>query len=236
MSAKYFALFSAALLLTSACGSDTGPEPEPDITAEIRLLNGAIDASSLDLLVGNQSYASGIQLGHSSAFVTVPAGTRTLAVRQTGTSAILRSLETTLIDGGRYSIVAGGVVLSIAPVSTSLDTGSVKQDRANIRIINVASSPDSGNTAPQDLLDVHITAPNVSLGGHDPQLSLDARYSSYSSLIYFDPGNWQVRFTRAGTTTVVAASESVAIGTGQVKAFVLEKLAGGTYRLNVVSE
>jgi hypothetical protein len=128
------------------------------------------------------------------------------------------------------------VVLSLASVSSSLDTGSVKVDRANIRIINVASSPDSGNTAPQDLLDVHITAPGIPLAGHDPQLSLDARYSSYSSLIYFDPGNWQVRFTRAGTTTVVAASESVTIGTGQVRAFVLEKLAGGTYRLNVVSE
>ena len=236
MYAKHIAIFSAALLLTTACGSDTAPEPEPDITAEIRLLNGAVDAQSLDLLVGGRAYATGVELGHSSAFVEVPAGNRTLAVRRTGTSSVLRSTETLLTDGGRYSIVAGGVVLSVAPVSTALDTGSVKQDRANIRIINVASSPDSGNTAPQDLLDVHITAPGASLTGHDAQLSLDARYSSYSTLIYFDPGNWVVRFTRAGTATVVAGSESIAIGVGQVRAFVLEKLSGGQYRLTVVQE
>ena len=232
----HFAIAFAALLLATACGSDTGPEPEPDITAEIRLLNGAVDASSLDLLVGGQVYASGVELGHSSAFVTVPAGNRTIAVRRSGGGAVLRSLETLLTDGGRYSVVAGGVVLSVTPVSASLDTGSVKQDRANIRIINVASSPDSGNTAPQDLLDVHITPPGASLDDHDAQLSLDARFSSYSTLIYFDPGSWVVRFTRAGTTTVVAESPSTAIAAGQVRAFMLEKLAGGTYRLTVVSE
>ena len=225
-----------AVLLAIACGSDTGPDTEPGPTAEIRLLHGAVDATSLDLLVGGESYVNGVPLGHTSGFVSVPAGSRTLAVRKTGTSSVLRSLETTLNDGGRYSIVAGGVVLSVAPVSTALDTGSVKSDRANIRIINVASSPDSGNTAPQDLLDVHITAPGVSLDGHDAQFSLDARYSSYSSLLYFDSGNYVVRFTRAGTSTLVAGSESVAIGNGQVKAFVLEKLAGGTYRLNIVLE
>ena len=235
MGPRHFAFLSVALLLTTACGSDTGPESEGPV-AEVRLLNSAVDANSLDLLVGSTVVLNGVQFRTTSEFVTVPAGARTLAVRAHGNAALLRSLETTLTPNGRYSIVAGGVVLSLAPVSTSLDTGSVKQDRANIRIINVASSPDSGNTAPQDLLDVHITAPGVSLAGHDPELSLDARYSSYSSLIYFDPGNWQVRFTRAGTTTVVAGSESVGIGVGQVRAFVLEKLAGGTYRLNVVSE
>ena len=224
-----------ALLLTAACGSDTGPETESP-SAEVRLLNSAVDANSLDLLVGNTVVLSGVQFRSTSEFVTVPAGARTLAVRAHGNTTVLRSLETNLNPNGRYSIVAGGVVLSVAPVSTALDTGSVKQDRANIRVINVASSPDSGNTAPQDLLDVHITAPGVELAGHDAQLSLDARYSSYSTLIYFDPGSWQVRFTRAGSTTVVASSESVAIGAGQVRAFVLEKLAGGTYRLNVVSE
>ena len=232
---RHSAVFSVALLLTMACGSDTGPDSEGAV-AEVRLLNSAVDANALDLLVGSTVVLNGVEFRSTSQFVRVPAGARTFAVRAHGNTALLRSLETSLEPNGRYSIVAGSVVLSVAPVSVALDTGSVKQDRANIRIINVASSPDSGNTAPQDLLDVHITAPEASLAGHDPQLSLDARYSSYSSLIYFDPGSWQVRFTRAGTTDVVAASESVAIGTGQVRAFVLEKLAGGSYRLNVVTE
>jgi len=83
---------------------------------------------------------------------------------------------------------------------------------------------------------VHITAPGALLAGHNPQLSLDARYSSYSTLLYFDPGNWVVRFNRAGTGDVVAGSESTPIASGQVRAFMLEQLAGGTYRLTVVAE
>ena len=233
---RSYAAASIALLLTIACGSDTGPEPEPGPTAEVRLLHGAVDATSLDLLVGNTVVLNGVEFRHTSNFVEVPAGARTLGIRQSGNSALLRATDFTLVEGGRYSIVAGGVVLSVAPVSEALDTGSVKTDRANLRIINVASTPDSGNTAPQDLLDVHITAPGASLAGHAPQLSLDARFSSYSTLLYFDPGNWVVRFTRAGTTDVVAASESTAIASGQVRAFMLEKLVGGTYRLTVVAE
>ena len=225
-----------ALLLAAACGNDTEPNQEPGPTAEVRLLNGAVDASSLDLMVGTTVVLNGVEFRHTSGFVEVPAGARTIAVRKSGNTSVLRSLETTLTAGARYSIVAGGVVLAVAPASTALDTGAVKTDRANLRIINVASSPDSGSTAPQDLLDVHITAPGASLAGHAPQLSLDARYSSYSTLLYFDPGNWVVRFTRAGTTDVVATSESTAIGSGQVRAFMLEKLTGGTYRLTVVSE
>ena len=236
MRIKFLMVLPVVLLLTSACGNDTEPNTEPGPTAEVRLLHGAVDATALDLLVGNTVVLNGVEFRHTSGFVEVPAGSRTLAVRKSGNAAVLRSLETTLTAGARYSIVAGGVVLSVAPVSASLDTGSVKTDRANLRIINVASSPDSGNTAPAALLDVHITAPGASLAGHNPQLSLDARYSSYSTLLYFDPGNWVVRFTRAGTTDVVAASESTAIASGQVRAFVLEKLAGGTYRLTVVAE
>jgi hypothetical protein len=225
-----------ALLLTIGCGSDEGPESEPGPTAEVRLLHGAADATSLDLLVGSTVVLKGVEFRHTSEFVEAPAGARTIGVRKSGNSALLRTTDVTLTEGARYSVVAGGVVLSVAPVSTALDTGSVKTDRANLRIINVASTPDSGNTAPQDLLDVHITAPGTDLAGHNPQLTLDAWYSSYSTLLYFDPGNWVVRFTRAGTSTVVASSESIAIAAGQVRAFVLEKLSGGIYRLTVVTE
>lgn len=236
MTIKHLALLPAALLLTTACSSDTGPDTEPGPTAEVRLLHGAIDAATLDLLVGNQVVLNGVEFRHTSGFVEVPAGARRLAVRKSGNSALLRSLEATLTPGLRYSVMAGGAVMSVAPVSTALDTGAVKPDRANLRIINVATAPDSGNAGTALVFDVHITGPSAALASHAAQLSLDVRYPSYSPFLYFDPGTWVVRFTRAGTAEVVATSEATAVAAGQARAFLLEKGENGVYRVTVLAE
>jgi len=234
---KHLAALPAALLLTIACSTDTEPDtPHGPLTVEIRLLNGDAGAPSLDLLAGTTVIVDGVAYQHTSEFTTINVGARTLAVRKSGSTAVLRSLDTTLTPGQRYSIIASGGALTLSASSAALDTGQVKTDRANVRIVNVAVAPDSGNAGSPAPFDVHITAPGASLAGHQPQLSLDARYSSYSSLLYFDPGTWVVRFTRAGTTDVVAASASVAIGAGQVRAFMLEKGSDGVYRVTVVAE
>lgn len=226
---------SVALLLTIACGSDTGPDTEPGPTSEVRLLHGATDAAMLDLLVGNQVVLNGVEFRHTSAFVEVPAGARMLAVRKSGNSALLRSLEATLTPGLRYSVMAGGAVMSVAPVSASLDTGAVKPDRANLRIINVATAPDSGHAGAAVIFDVHITAPGAALAGHAAQFSLDVRYPSYSTFLYFDPGTWVVRFTRADGS-IAATSEATEVASGQARAFLLEKGGDGVYLLTVLVE
>ena len=76
----------------------------------------------------------------------------------------------------------------------------------------------------------------VPLPAAGSQLSLDARFSSYSTLIYFDPGTYVVRFVTPGTTTVVAETEAFPVAAGQVRAITLQRQPGGVWRTSIVAE
>jgi len=96
--------------------------------------------------------------------------------------------------------------------------------------------PDSASQPPPIPLNVYISAPGVALAGLGSQLSLDARVSSYSTLMYFDPGTYIVRFVTPGTTNVVAETATISINAGQVRAVTLQRLSDGTWRTSVVAE
>jgi len=228
---------AAALLALAAC-SDTGGPNEGTVT--MRMMHTAAGASALDLMVGGQVIAGGVQFERASAPATAPGGPQTLAVRRTGESAVLASKNITLTPGAEYTVMVSGSLgdLVLTP-SVVVDTGNARPDRANLRIINISTivmPTDSSNLPPPIPLDVFITAPNAALAGLPSQLSLDARVSSYSSLIYFDPGTLMVRFVTPGTTTVVASTAEIPIAAGAVRAVTLQRQSDGTWRTSVVVE
>jgi hypothetical protein len=228
---------AAALLALLAC-SDTGGPSEGTVT--LRMMHTAAGASALDLLVGGQVIAGGVQFERASAPATAPGGPQTLAVRRSGEPAILASKNITLTPGAEYAVMVSGSLgdLVLTP-SVVVDTGDARPDRANLRIINISTivmTADSSNLPPPIPLDVYITAPNAALAGLPSQLSLDARVSSYSSLIYFDPGTLMVRFVTPGTTTVVASTAAIPIAAGEVRAVTLQRQSDGAWRTSVVVE
>jgi hypothetical protein len=233
---------AAALLLglgLAACGdSGTGPTGGTG-TAQMRLMNAAVGAPALDLLIGGKLVAGGVQFESSSALASVPGGSQTLVIRRTGETATLSTKQVNITDGAKYSVVAAGTLAAISLTPALVpDTGVAKPDRANIRFINIGVDvpTDSANIPPAVLLDVYVTAPGADLNAASPRFSQDARYSSYSSILYFDPGTWVVRYTTAGTKTVVATSVSIPIAAGEVKAVTLQKAAGGAFTTSVVTE
>ena len=228
-----------ALLLTIACGGDTGGPDGDSGTATMRMMNAAGPAS-LDLVVGGKVVAGGVQYEQASALATVPGGVQTLAVRRSGESGVLVSKSVDLAAGAKYTVmVSGSLTALVLTPSVVVDTGLAKPDRANLRIINVStivSSQDSASQPPPIPLAVYISAPGVSLAGMGSQLSLDARVSSYSTLIYFDPGTYVVRFVTPGTSNVVAETVAIPIAAGQVRAVTLQREPDGTWRTSVVTE
>lgn len=235
--ARLGVLGGAALLALAAC-SDTGGPSEGSVT--MRMMHTAAGASALDLMVGGQVIAGGVQFERASAPATAPGGPQTLAVRRTGESAVLASKNITLTPGADYTVmVSGSLADLVLTPSVVVDTGNARPDRANLRIINISTivmPADSSNLPPPIPLDVFITAPNAALVGLPSQLSLDARVSSYSSLIYFDPGTLMVRFVTPGTTTVVASTAAIPIAAGEVRAVTLQRQSDGTWRTSVVVE
>lgn len=235
--ARLSTLGAAALFALLAC-SETGGPSEGTVT--MRMMHTAVGASALDLMVGGQVIAGGVQFERASAPTTAPGGPQTLAVRRSGESAVLASRNITLTPGAEYTVMVSGSLsdLILTP-SVVVDTGNARPDRANLRIINISTivmGADSSNMPPPIPLDVYITAPGVPLAGLSSQLSLDARVSSYSSLIYFDPGTLMVRFVTPGTSTVVATTGAIPITAGEVRAVILQRQSDGTWRTSVVVE
>jgi hypothetical protein len=234
---KRSTLGAAALFALVACSDTGGPS---DGTVTMRMMHTAAGASALDLMVGAQVIAGGVQFERASAPATAPGGPQTLAVRRSGESAVLASRNITLTPGAEYTVMVSGSLgdLILTP-SVVVDTGNARPDRANLRIINISTivmPTDSSNMPPPIPLDVYITAPDAALAGLPSQLSLDARVSSYSSLIYFEPGTLMVRFVTPGTTSVVATTAAIPIGAGDVRAVALQRQSDGTWRTSVVVE
>jgi hypothetical protein len=225
----------------AACGSPTGTNNNTGGTAQVRLMNAAAGSPALDLLVGGTVVLSGVQFEHASPLASVPGGTQTLSVRQSGQVGTLASRSLPVIANAKYTVVVGGSLLSLTmTASMTVDTGLAKPDRANIRLINISNVEpprDSSQQMPPSVpLDVYITPPAADLAQLTPNLALDARYSSYSSLMYFDPGSWSVRFTNAGTKQVVANSGAIPIAAGEIRAVTLLKKSDGTWQTSVVTE
>jgi hypothetical protein len=244
------------LALSAACSDSTDPGGLP--TAQVRLLNGATQSPALDLIVGGQVVAQGVGVDQASTFGTAPSGSQTIALRASGAGNLLVTVSATLVPGARYTVLASGSGTALSQ-SIAADTGAVNPDRANIRIINVVDGPPdpvenprdstgsgsnpspqtsdtSTSTPPALLVDVYITAPGASLDGVSPRLSLDAAWPTYSSLLYYDPGTWVIRFTSGGTKTVLAETGSIAIGAGQIRAVKLSRTPGGGWDTSVVTE
>lgn len=233
---------TAALVATgvAACG---GPAQESATgTARVRLMNAASESPALDLLIGGALIAGGVSYQQASALTNTPAGNQALAIRQSGNSTVLLTRTIPIVANAAYALVVSGPLASLAVTQVnqpvSVDTGVAKPDRANIRIINIGGDvpTDSAAAPPPVPLDVYFTAPGADLAALTPLMSLDARYSSYSTLIYFDPGNWVVRFTTAGTKQVVAATPTIPIAAGQIRAVMLSKKPDGTRETSVVTE
>jgi hypothetical protein len=227
---------TAFLMLGVACSDSTNPGLP---TAQVRLLNGAAQSPALDLVVGGQVVAQGVAMDQASMFGSAPSGSQTIALRASGAGTLLTSVNATLVPGARYTVMASGLGAELTP-SIAADTGDVNPDRANLRIINVVDNPpdpaDSSSYPPPLIVDVYITAPGASLEGVSPRLAMEVSWPRYTTLLYYDPGTWTVRFTSAGTQTVLAETGAIAVGAGQVRAVKLSRTAGGGWTTAVVTE
>lgn len=228
---------STLVLALSICGCASDSNGPAD-TARIRLVHAAAGAPSLDLVVGGQKVLEGIAPAQVSSFAEAPVGSQTLSLRAAGNSAVLGSLAATLQEGAEYTVMVTGSTTDLTAAMV-VDTGQARPDRAHIRLINVPpirTGPDSASPLPPLLLDVYVTAPGVSPAQATPNLQMDANIASYSSLLYFDPGTYVVRYTQAGSKMVETETAALAIGVGEVQSVTLFRRPDGSFTTSVVRE
>lgn len=229
--------FLATILSLMACGGDPIVNP-PSELGQIRVFHGAPGIGAVSVTAGGQAVITGVDYGSLSKPAEVPAGNLAVEAMASGSPVAGRSI--TIAEGQRVTLVLSrqsGAAASLAVVS---DTGEARSNRANLRINSAPEVPRAigDSSGPSTLLDVYVTATGVDLNAATARMSLESSYPSYSTFLYYEPGQLLVRFTRAGTKTVVAQAGPIAFAAGEAKAVVIRRSVDGSYstRIETVSE
>ncbi len=225
-SAAGLSLCASALMILAAC-SDVTPTVFPPVAAQLRVTHATPSLGAIDVLVNGSPVVTGLGYGNSSALVTTPGGSQDIVVRSGATT--LGSVQFTLATNHLNSLL---IVDSAPQFSTVVqpDTGQPIATKANIRLVNVAGSNGSAPTQLQAL----IHAPNANPDSVVTS-NIDATIPTYWSLMYFDPGAFDIRYVAAGDTTTLA-QVSFSVPAGEKRQVVLQRAANGSYSASVSVE
>ena len=209
----------------AACSDGTSPRRTPD--AELKVVHASTQVGAIDVTVGGVAAATGLGYGQSSPVVTVPSGPQLVVVRSGG--AQVTQFTVTLGTSHRNALTFGSDTAQVSAVTP--DTGQPIANRANVRLINVASA----NTSDPTLLQLHLNFPGVSTDS-TAVLAFDAKVPRHGSLMYFNPGRFVARLGPQGTTRPLLAEAEFDVAAGAKKAIVVERAESGSYTIRVVSE
>jgi Domain of unknown function (DUF4397) len=123
-----------------------------------------------------------------------------------------------LTDGTDYTVIASGLVASIAPIVLEDDNSAPGSGNARVRAIHGAPSAPA--------VDIYVTAPGADLETETPALSA-VEFGDVADYIEAPAGDYQVRVTPTGTKTVVIDSGTLSLASGQVRTAIAVDATGG---------
>jgi hypothetical protein len=226
MHSRRYSIAIAALAFFAASCEDSSSSNEAQ--AELTVVHATEALGAVEVLVGGEPVITNLAFGAASGPIDVPAGSQRVVVRA-GTDTV-GDFEANLTTEHINAVVIANGAAQVAGTVIP-DTGAVAVARANLRLVNVVGA----NTDPPVELDILINFPGVGPDSTARLGGLDTRIASYSSLLYFDAGSFKLRYVPDGTTDVLTEVE-FDIAVGEVKVAVLERDAGGTYKVTIVSE
>jgi hypothetical protein len=239
MTSRLGTLLRVVTAAIALAGCDTYEDPvsvgPSGPTGRIRAVHVAPDtqrARTIDVRVDNQplnlsTTAQSLGYGVASPYTPVYAGTRTITVRKGGDSTTtLFSQSITIDEGGNYTVLATGSGASIAAIVLTDETSPPPADSVRVRVVNAAPSAPS--------VDVYITSPATDITTVAPTIPA-LTYPAPSGYVTLAAASYRIRFTTAGTKTVVRDINPLALTAGQIRTIVLaDRAAGGTPLTSVV--
>ncbi|MGQ0712473.1 MAG: DUF4397 domain-containing protein [Gemmatimonadaceae bacterium] len=223
MTARLLAALSVAAV--AACGTEdvglTGYEPTQP-TGRIRFVHAASGVGNVNVTVdgvplrANVGYAAAAPV---SFYYPAYAGERVFAVRRTADTSVhvLDAPIAVAADVDHTVIGLGGA----APTFVLTDDNAAPA-AGNIKVRAVNAAPAAGT------VDVYVTAQGASIATIPPTFSGLAPRTA-SGYVERPAGAFRVRFTTAGTKTVVRDVSVASVATGGIRTIVLlEAASGGT--------
>jgi Domain of unknown function (DUF4397) len=226
MTARLGFRLAALLLLVAGC-SDATRTTFPPLNAQLRVIHATPTLGNVDVLVDGSPVVTGLGYGQSSALLTTSSGLQDIVVRSGGQT--VGTVQHTLAADHVNSLFIADSAPQFGDSIVS-DTGQASPIRANLRLVNVVG----GNTSAPTLLQVRIHAPNANPDSVVTS-NLDATVAAYWSLMYLEPGAFDVRYVAAGDTTTLA-HVAFNVAAGEKMQVVLQRAANGTYSASAILE
>lgn len=218
-----------ALVTLTACNSSSDtlivPPPPPASLfppADLRVVHASSDAPAVNVRVNGSTVISGLDYAQSSVNFTLERGTYNVAVdaRLPGdtTATVIGPVDLALAAGTKYKVFAVGSVAgsTLEPLVVTSDVKELATGNVRLQVVHAASAAPT--------VDIHVTAPNDSLGA--ALATLD--YKGFTQALDVPAGDYRVRITLPGQSTVVfdSGTLSLAGGTDLVVAAINNRFSG----------
>jgi hypothetical protein len=219
----------AALVMVAvgatACSDSTSPAP----VAQLRFVHAAAGTDAVDLRVDDVEIRTDATYGDEvSAYGNIASGERDIAARLTDGDEDLAIATEDLDSGGQYTaVLVNGIDSQGIEVFADTNTAAA-EGKTRVRIINAAQIAGE--------VDVYVTDTDADLEAAEPTLT-EVGMPSASKYVEVSSGEQRIRFTTAGTKTVLLDIESIDLPeTGVRTVLLIEADEGGTPLQSIVAE
>lgn len=209
----------------AGCDSDDDDDTSNDI-ARVRALHASPDAPAVDVLVDGSVVLSNVPFKAASGYLELSAGQHNIKINAAGTDTTVIDIDRYFEIDKEYTIIATDYLSMITPLLLTDDTNAPASGNLKVRVLH-------GNPA-ASAVDVYVTAPGADLMGTTPVLS-NVSFQDFSDYLEIPAGDYQIRVTGSGDSTVIYDSGSVALGAGSILTVVAVKADMGASPLNLLA-
>jgi Domain of unknown function (DUF4397) len=206
---KAAAVLAAAFL--AGCGSTA--------VSTVRIINLSPGTGAIDSFVSNYQAASNLGYSSATSYVQVSSGNHTVSISPSGQDAtILTKQVIDFYSLNNLTIFAVNPKASVAELVFYDNNSEPNPDDFKLRIVH--TSPSSG------VVDVYVTAPSTPIT-NVPATLRNVSYQAASEYLQFAAGSYDVRFTTAGTKTVLADTAAFTPQIGDIYTVVIADAPAG---------
>lgn len=203
----------AVAAFTAAACSDEGTGPGEGMT-RLRVVHAEAGLPELDAVIDDIELASDLSYLDASEYLELDPGSHSVVfLTEAGT---VDSVELSLAEGVDYTVFPCCVGIRGSLFLTD-DNAPSSEGNAKVRVVHFASAPP---------LDVYLTEPEADLEAETAEV-VSIRSFEASDYLEVPTGDYQIRFTNAGSKTVVIDGGTTSLSSGQVRTAIAVDTEGG---------
>lgn len=194
-----------AVAFLAGCGSTA--------VSTVRIINLSPQTGAIDSFVSSYQAASALGYSTATSYVQVPSGNHTVTISPSGEDkTILTKSVVNFYSLNNLTIFAVNPKASISELIFYDNNSEPNPGDFKLRIVH--TSPSAG------VVDVYVTAPSTPIASVPPTLR-NVAYQSASQYLQLTAGSSEVRFTTAGTKTVLADTAAFTPDVGDIDTVVI---------------